>query len=147
MKKLFKRIIPCLLIVLSIFTIVSCKEKDEYKYPSQVPLYTSNGIFAEVGNLKITNQDVYNRLLQSYGLEELENAIDAELLKDVVLTADQEDDFKDQMTDLIYGTLDVEELTEEEKADAEKAFKRDMISNGLIVDENSKNDLTELRCY
>lgn len=140
MKKLFKRIIPCLLIVLSIFTIVSCKEKDEYKYPSQVPLYTSNGIFAEVGNLKITNQDVYNRLLQSYGLEELENAIDAELLKDVVLTADQEDDFKDQMTDLIYGTLDVEELTEEEKADAEKAFKREMISNGLIVDENSKND-------
>ena len=101
MKKLFKRIIPCLLIVLSIFTIVSCKEKDEYKYPSQVPLYTSNGIFAEVGNLKITNQDVYNRLLQSYGLEELENAIDAELLKDVVLTADQEDDFNCKL----YGRI------------------------------------------
>lgn len=140
MKKLFKRIIPCLLIVLSIFTIVSCDDEKEYKYPSQVPLYTSNGIFAEIGNLKITNQDIYNRLLQSYGIEELENAIDAELLKDVVLTADQEKDFQDQMTNLIYGTLDVEELTTEEKAEAEKTFKLDMISNGLIVDENSKDN-------
>ena len=137
MKKLFKRIIPCLIIVLSIFAIVSCKEDDKYKYPSQVPLYTSNGIFAEVGNLKITNQDIYNRLLQSYGIEELENAIDAELLKDVVLTADQEKDFQDQMTNLIYGTLDLEELTEDEKADAEKAFKLDMISNGLNVDDKT----------
>lgn len=140
MKKLFKRIIPCLIVILSIFAIVSCKEDDKYKYPSPVPLYTSNGIFAEVGNLKITNQDIYNRLLQSYGIEELENAIDAELLKDVVLTTDQEKDFQDQMTNLIYGTLDVEELTAEEKADAEKSFKLDMISNGLIVDENSKDN-------
>lgn len=137
MKKLFKRIIPCLIIVLSIFAIVSCKDDTKYKYPSQVPLYTSNGIFAEIGNLKITNQDIYNRLLQSYGIEELENAIDAELLKDVVLTADQEEDFQEQMTNLIYGTLEVEELTEEEKVDAEKSFKLDMISNGLNVDDKN----------
>ena len=85
MKKLFKRIIPCLIVVLSIFAIVSCKDDTKYKYPDPVPLYTSNGIFAEVGDLKISNQDIYNRLLQSYGIEEIENAIDAELLKDVVL--------------------------------------------------------------
>ena len=107
MKKLFKRIIPCLIVLLSIFTIASCKE-DVYKYPSQVPLYTSDGIFAEIGNLKISNKDIYNRLVQSYGLEEIENAIDAELLKDVTLNEKQEKDFQDQMTNLIYGTLDVE---------------------------------------
>lgn len=140
MKVLFKRIIPCLLIVLSIFTIASCNDEDEYKYPSQVPLYTADGTFVEIGNLKISNQDIYNRLMQSYGVEEIENAIDAELLKDVVLNADQEKDFQDQMTNLIYGTLDVEELTAEEKADAEKAFKLNMMSNGLIVDENSKDN-------
>ena len=137
MKKLFKRIIPCLIVVLSIFAIVSCKDDNKYKYPNPVPLYTSNGIFAEIGNLKISNQDIYNRLLQSYGIEELENAIDAELLKDVVLTADQEEDFQDQMKNLIYGTVDVEKLTEEEKADAEKSFKLDMISNGLNIDDKT----------
>lgn len=138
MKKLFKRIIPCLIVLLSIFTIASCKE-DVYKYPSQVPLYTSDGIFAEIGNLKISNKDIYNRLVQSYGLEEIENAIDAELLKDVTLNEKQEKDFQDQMTNLIYGTLDVEELTDEEKADALKSFEMEMISNGLIVDKNSKD--------
>lgn len=139
MKKLFKRIIPCLIVVLSIFAIVSCKDDTKYKYPDPVPLYTSNGIFAEIGNLKISNQDIYNRLLQSYGIEELENAIDAELLKDVVLTEDQEKDFQDQMKNLIYGTVDVEELTEEEKADAEKSFKLDMISNGLNIDDKTSS--------
>ncbi|MBQ4571439.1 MAG: hypothetical protein IJB21_07070 [Bacilli bacterium] len=139
MKKLFKRIIPCLIVVLSIFAIVSCKDDTKYKYPDPVPLYTSNGIFAEIGNLKISNQDIYNRLLQSYGIEELENAIDAELLKDVVLTDDQEKDFQDQMKNLIYGTVDVEELTEEEKADAEKSFKLDMISNGLNIDDKTSS--------
>ena len=43
------------------------------------------------------------------------------------------------MTNLIYGTLDVEELTAEEKAEAEKAFELDMISNGLSVDKNTKD--------
>lgn len=139
MKMLFKRIIPCLLIVFSVFAIAACKDGEDYKYPSQVPLYTAGGNFAEIGNLKISNQDIYNRLMQSYGVEEIENAIDAELLKDVVLTADQEKDFQDQMTELVYGTLDVEELTAEEKANAEKAFKLDMMSNGLSVEENDKN--------
>lgn len=138
MKKLFKRIIPCLLIVFSVFAIVACKDNTVYKYPSKAPLYTNGGIFAEIGDLKISNADIYNRLMQSYGLEEIENAIDAELLKDVVLTAEQEKDFQDQMTNLIYGTLDVEELTAEEKAEAEKAFELDMMSNGLSVDKNDK---------
>ena len=83
MKKLFKRIIPCLLIVLSLITIFSCDDAEEYKYPSQVPLYTDNGTFVEIGNLKISKQDIYNRLIQSYGIEEFQNIVDAELLKDV----------------------------------------------------------------
>ena len=138
MKKLFKRIIPCLLVVFSVFAIAACNDGTDYKYPEKAPLYTKGGVFAEVGNLKISNQDIYNRLMQSYGVEAIENAIDAELLKDIVLTADQEKDFQEQMTNLIYGTLDVEELTAEEKADAEKAFELDMMSNGLSVDKNDK---------
>ena len=77
MKKLFKRIIPCLLIVFSVFAIAACNDGTDYKYPSQAPLYTKGGIFAEIGNLKISNEDIYNRLMQSYGVEEIENAIDA----------------------------------------------------------------------
>ena len=90
MKTMLKRFLPCLLIVLAIFTIVSCGNKDEYKYPSEVPLYEGDGTFVQIGDLKISNKDIYNRLIQSYGVETLEDIIDEALLKDVVLTAEQE---------------------------------------------------------
>ena len=138
MKKLFKRIIPCLLLVLSLITILSCDQKDEYKYPSQVPLYTADGTFVQIGNLKVSKQDIYNRLIQSYGIEEFENIIDAELLKDVQLDEKQEKDFQEQMTNLIYGTTDLDELDAEEKAEAEKSFKVELMSNGLHNDESKK---------
>ena len=140
MKKLFKRIIPCLLLVLSLITILSCDQKDEYKYPSQVPLYTADGTFVQIGNLKVSKQDIYNRLIQSYGIEEFENIIDAELLKDIQLNDKQEKDFQEQMTNLIYGTTDLDELDAEEKAEAEKSFKVELMSNGLHNDESKKDD-------
>ena len=140
MKKMLKRFIPCLLIVLSIFTIISCKEDESYKYPTNVPLYTKDGIFVQVGDLKVTNQDVYNRLIQSYGIEVFENIIDASLLKDVVLTDEQEADFQEQLTESKYGTKDVDSLTEEEKKDALKAFELDLLSNGLHYTAEGEND-------
>ena len=75
MKTLLKRFIPCLLIVLSIFAIVSCKDGDKYEYPNPSPLYTNEGTFVQVGDLKVTNKDVYNRLIQIYGIEEIKNVI------------------------------------------------------------------------
>ncbi|MBR6517267.1 MAG: hypothetical protein IKT40_10575 [Bacilli bacterium] len=140
MKKLFKRIIPCLLLVLSLITILSCDQKDEYKYPNPVPLYTADGTFVQIGNLKVSKQDIYNRLIQSYGIEEFENIIDAELLKDIQLNDKQEKDFQEQMTNLIYGTTDLDELDAEEKAEAEKSFKVELMSNGLHNDESKKDD-------
>ena len=147
MKKLFKRIIPCLLIVLSLITIFSCDNAEEYKYPSQVPLYTDNGTFVEIGNLKISKQDIYNRLIQSYGIEEFENIIDAELLKDVTLNEKQEQDFEDQMTTLIYGTTKLNDLTDEEKAEALEAFEVELVSNGLHNDESRKDDSLYYKNY
>lgn len=140
MKTLLKRFIPCLLIVLSIFVVVSCKDKDTYKYPDPSPLYTKDGTFVQVGDLKVSNKDVYNRLIQSYGIEEIENVIDAQLLKDLVLTAEQEADFQDQLLESKYGTTDVDSLTEEEKKDALKAFELQLLSNGLHYTAQGEND-------
>ncbi len=140
MKKMLKRILPCLIIVLAAFTIASCKDGETYKYPSEFPQYTNSDVFVQIDNLKVTNKDLYNRLVQSYGLEVLENTIDAQLLKDVVLTEEQEKDFQEQMLSLKYGTYDVDSLTEEEKAEALKAFKDNMLSNGLHTEKVSDDD-------
>ena len=140
MKTMLKRFLPCLLIVLAIFTIVSCGNKDEYKYPSEVPLYEGDGTFVQIGDLKISNKDIYNRLIQSYGVETLEDIIDEALLKDVVLTAEQEAEFKDQIEALKYGTNDVEDLTEEEKAEALKDFEESMLSQGFYTDAAKATD-------
>ena len=136
MKTLLKRFIPCLLIVLSIFAIVSCKDGNKYEYPNPSPLYTNEGTFVQVGDLKVTNKDVYNRLIQSYGIEEIKNVIDAQLLKDVVLTEEQERDFQDQLLESKYGTTDVDSLTEEEKIEQQQLrrqfiddFKRNLRGN------------------
>ena len=140
MKKMFKRILPCLLIVLSVFTIASCKDKTKYKYPTEFPEYTNTDIFVEIDNLKVTKKDLYNRLVQSYGLEVLKNTIDEQLLANVVLTEKQEQDFADQMLSLQYGTDDVDSLSEEEKAEALKAFEENMLSNGLHLKPVGEND-------
>jgi hypothetical protein len=140
MKTLLKRFIPCLLIVLSIFAIVSCKDGNKYEYPNPSPLYTNEGTFVQVGDLKVTNKDIYNRLIQSYGIEEIKNVIDAQLLKDVVLTEEQERDFQDQLLESKYGTTDVDSLTEEEKKDALKAFELTLLSNGLHYTAQGEND-------
>ena len=141
MKTLLKRFIPCLLIVLSIFVVVSCKDKDTYKYPDPSPLYTKDGTFVQVGDLKVSNKDVYNRLIQSYGIEEIENVIDAQLLKDLVLTEEQEADFQDQLLESKYGTTDVDSLTEEEKKAA-----RDLIGVTEIIGDID-SALDELHNY
>lgn len=140
MKKMFKRILPCLLIVLSVFTIVSCKDKNKYQYPTEFPEYTNTDVFVEIDNLKVTNKDLYNRLIQSYGLEVLKNTIDAQLLADVVLSEKQEQDFANQILNLKYGTTDLDSLTEEEKAEALKSFEDNMLSNGLHITQSGDND-------
>lgn len=149
MKTMLKRLLPCLVLILALFVIVSCGEEDEeeYVYPNEVPLYTGTGNFLEINDFKVSNKDVYNRLIQSYGIETLENIIDEQLLANVTLTAEQEKEFDDQIKILKYGTKDVEDLTAEEQAEKLKEFEDNMVSNGFHTDDSKQNDKLYYKNY
>lgn len=142
MKNIIKKLLPCLLVICSVFVISSCTKKDKYKYPSQVPNLNATfagETFAKVGDLSITNGDVYYRLLNSYGLNTLQRIVDKTLLT-FDLNEKQEKQFQDHLNSLIYGTTDLSELTDEEKAEKLEDFKTSALSDGLIIDESKKAD-------
>lgn len=141
MHKILKKILPCLLVITSILTITSCT-KNKYKYPSQVPALSedvANKTFVKIGNLTITNKEVYNRLAQSYGVATLKDFIDEKLLSSMKLTSEQEKDYEKYLDTLIYGTEDVDSLTDEEKEKAEKDFVLTCASSGLTADDAKKD--------
>ena len=145
--KLIKKILPIFLFVLAVFTITSCKDKNKstYTYPDPVPLYTSNDAFVTINNLTITKEDVYNRLLNSYGLDTLKLLVDTELLKDYVLDEKQSADFEKYLNQIIYGE-DFEELDDDAKQEAFEKFESSLVSMGLHAD-SSKDDALYYRNY
>lgn len=150
--KLFKRILPCLLILASVLLIVGCKKnKDTYKYPNEVPALSSeiaDKSFVKIGNYNVTNKEAYYRLLQSYGLQTVKDIIDGQLLASVTLTTEQEAEYQEYLNQLIYGVKDPSTLDAEEKEKAEKTFKSSMVSEGLLVDEADKaNELFYANYY
>ena len=142
MNKLFlKRILPCLLVIVAIITLSSCKgctdaESTSSNYPSQIPTINDpNGTFMQIGDYKVTNQTVYNRLLLNYGLETLQDMIDADITNGVAYDPHYSDkDFEENLDEIIYGDL----TDEEEKAEAFENFKKGMRASGYFTEEAYK---------
>ena len=142
MNKLFlKRILPCLLVIVAIITLSSCKgctdaESTSSSYPSQIPTINDpNGTFMQIGDYKVTNQTVYNRLLLNYGLETLQDMIDADITNGVAYDPHYSDkDFEENLDEIIYGDL----TDEEEKAEAFENFKKGMRASGYFTEEAYK---------
>ena len=133
MKKLLSKILPCLLLVLLVLGITSCKQESKYAHPSVEP-NISNGSaeFLKLKDKTITNQTAYNRLLQTYGLTTLINWVDEITLADVEV---DEDAYQEQLNFIIYGTKDLDSLTEDEKKEAYEKFEKDMFSQGYETEE------------
>ena len=134
MKKILLKVLPCLLVVLSLFTLASCKGcKDRVKYPSKIPSLTNpDGTFLTIDKYNITNKSIYHRLLQSYGQTMLTSKIDTMILKDYKY---DQAEFEKQMNKVIYNTEDPSELTEEEKAELYKDFETGMAAQGYTTKE------------
>ena len=137
-KLLLKRILPCLLLIVALVTLASCKgckdtEGSSSSYPSKIPtIEDPNGTFMQIGDYKVSNQTVYNRLLLSYGLETLIDMIDEDITKDVTYDSHYSDeDFEENLNEIIYGEL----TDEEEKAEALKNFKKGMRASGYFSEE------------
>lgn len=127
MNRILKRFLPCLLVVISLLTLISC---NKYKYPKQVPTISNpDSAYLTIGDYKVTNKSAYYRLLNTYGLSLLLEQIDSELLKD---QAYDQAKFEEQMNVYIYGTKDPSELEQEEKDELYKTFTDTMYSQGLV---------------
>lgn len=143
MTKLFKRILPCMIIVLLALTFASCKKNTEtYKYPSEYPHLTTNADtpFVKIGDLTITNKDLYERLAQSYGVDEISLIMDAQILADITLTEEQVKEVNEELEYQIYGE-DKESLTPDELEEREAAFEIQLLSNGLHYTAEGEDDL------
>jgi hypothetical protein len=133
MKRMFSKLLPCLLAVLLVVGLVGCKKEEKYAHPS-VEASISNGseVFLELGQRQITNQTVYNRLVQTYGLTALAEWIDEITLENQEVVAEE---FKEQLDYIIYGTTDVDDLDEEAKEKAYNAFVKQMYAQGYQTEE------------
>lgn len=144
MKKinLLKRILPCLLAVVCVFTLASCKkEKSNLPYPTVSPTINKpNDAYMTMGDYKVTNQAIYNHLVQSYGLDELNRWIDGIILGNDASKYDShynDEEFKTNLDQIIYG-VDEDDNTKAniptdpvEKQEKYDEFAKQMRSIGL----------------
>jgi len=144
MKKLnlLKRVLPCLLALVCVFTLASCKkEKSNLPYPTVSPTVDKpNDAYMTMGGYKVTNQAIYNHLVQSYGLDELNSWIDSIILGNDASVYDahyNDDEFVTNLNQIIYG-VDENDSTkadiptdEAEKEKKLEEFAKQMRSIGL----------------
>ena len=132
MRNIMKKLFVCLLVTLFAFTIVSCKgDEDTYQYPDKTPTVANpDGIFMQYGDLKVTNNQAYVKLLNTYGYDEIINWLD-EQINDSKLPNDNNQDFVDYLNEQKYGTTDPQgELTAEEIKNYDEKWIESMKSKG-----------------
>lgn len=136
MKKMFSKLLPCLLAVLLVLGVAGCKKDEKYAHPSVEPtIQNGSEVFLELGQKKITNQAVYNRLIQTYGLSALIEWVDEITLANQEVVAEE---FEEQLNYIIYGTTDISDLDEEAKTKAYNAFVKQMYAQGYQDEEDWK---------
>lgn len=135
MKNIMKKVVSCLVILVIALCVTSCKscKGSKYQYPSVVPtLSNPTETYVKIDNYTVTNQMMYHRLLQSYGLTALTTLIEQTTLADVEI---DEAEYKEYLTEYIYGTADVDSLTQEEQDEAYEVFVKNMAAIGLETEE------------
>lgn len=131
MKKVLSKILPCLLIVLIAVGLVSCDKK--YKHQTKNPMVSNKSeVFLSLGSKNLTNEQIYNRLVQTYGLDTVITWMDEKILESATI---DEAEFEEQMNYIIYGTTDLSSLTDEKKAELKESFEKSMLSQGYETEE------------
>ena len=148
MTRNFKNLLLIMIVLLGTFTLVGCGDK--YKYPNETPKITNpNEVFLNVGDYKVTAEQMYYRNLVSYGVDVLNELLDDILLpKFDELTAEEKAGYEEYKNEQIYLTNDLDKIDEEDKADAVKTFKKSQLLKGNFTDEEIENALKlEYRRY
>lgn len=135
MRKLLSKILPCLLVVLVVLGVASCKGNKGYAHPENEPMVSNpNGTFLQLENKAISNKVVYNRLIQTYGLDAIISWMDSITLADFEI---DEEDFNEHLNYIIFGVEDPEnsDLTAEEIKEAEEKHDKAMYNQGYETKE------------
>lgn len=139
MKNIMKKIVSTLVILVIAVCVTSCKscKGNKYKYPSVIPtLSNPTATYVTIGDYNITNEMVYYRLLQSYGVNALTTLVEKVTLQD---TSVNEEKYNEYLKEYIYGTTDLDSLTQEEQDKAREAFEKNMAALGITTEEGWKD--------
>lgn len=132
MSKKMKKLFIFLLMGIVAVTLVGCK--DSYKYPSKTPMITdTSSTFIGAGNWKVTNEEAYLKLLNSYGYNALLEWVDGIIYENYSPTG-----FDDFLNEQIYGTSDLTELSRKEQKEKLEAWEEAMESAGYQSEDEWK---------
>ena len=116
-----------------IFTSDSTGLGKKYKYPSKYPVITNKDeTFITLGNRNITNEDIYNTGILSYGLTSLIDLVDQKIY-DLNVSEEEFAEYKKELY-ATYNSISIDEVTYSEEQVEE--FKKQMFLQGLYSDED-----------
>ena len=120
-----------------IFTKKPEEKKETYKYPDVIPTISNpSDVYLTLGSRGITNEEIYNTGVLSYGLNVLIDLVDEKLLSDITYTDDEFLEHKKS----IYATYnDIEEdLVDLNDAEQTKKYELQMTRQGYISNEQKE---------
>ena len=74
MKRNFKTLLSLIIVLAAMFVLTGC---DKFKYPTEIPTISNpDGVYLNIGDYKVSNEQIYYRTLVNYGVDTLNDLID-----------------------------------------------------------------------
>ena len=147
MKKNFKTLLSLIIVLAAMFVLTGC---DKFKYPTERPTISNpDGVYMNIGDYKVSNEQIYYRTLVNNGVDTLNDLIDDLLLpKFDELTTKEKEGYEAYKNKRVYSVEDISELTDEAKAELEENFKKARILRGYFDEESQEESIKlEYRRY
>lgn len=126
-------IVIVLAVAVTLIVIFTSNETEEYKYPTVQPTISNpDRVYAQLGNKKITREELYYSGLINYGLTTLIDLMDQKIL-DVTYTQEQYNEHKKGIFS-VYNDIDLEEV-DLQNPDQIKGYEEEMIKQGYHTSE------------
>ncbi len=134
--KTLRKITLILVFVFAVLVCASCNNCSKEKTMVVPSISSPDDTFIKIGDFKVTKKEAYHQLLNSYGTEIMLNMLDEKLIPTYENDATFEEEFKEYLDGIIYGSDD---LTEEEKTKALQEFIDELPLSGLTNNPTDAN--------
>lgn len=130
MKRSFIKLSTFIITIITIVFLVSCGKG--YKYPSVIPTLTNKDqAYLTLDNYKITNEQIYRRLIVNNGLDTFNDWLDEILLADIEINETKLEEIKNQT---IFGVKNLADFSGNQEETLTK-FKNNMKFSGIFTDD------------